>query len=343
MKAVYIEQVGEKQPSRFGELPKPTLSDGMALIRVRAVALNHLDLWVRRGLPGIELNFPHIGGSDIAGEICELSPRHPQLKPGTRVVIDPGVSSYEDEWTRRGEASLSPGYKIIGEHLPGGMAEYVCLPQENLLPLPEDIPYVSAAAAALVATTSWRMLTQVGKVRPGEDVLVVGAGGGVNLISMQLCLSFGLRVCCVTRNKEKAKRVANLGIDKVILADSDAPWHREALAYTNGRGFDYVIDNVGAATFERSLKSLRRGGKLLTVGNTSGAKICFDNRILFAKQLQLLGSTTGSHQDFRDAMQYIWRKRIEPVIDCVKPLSEGPAMLERLAKGEQFGKIVLEP
>lgn len=342
MKAIFFEQHGGLEVLKYGDLPEPKPAPGHALIRVRAVALNHLDIWVRRGWAGLHLNFPHIGGADVAGEIVSVNAES-TWKPGTRVVINPGLISADDEWTRRGEDSISPGYSILGEQLRGGFAEFVSVPAENVFKLPDEIGFEDGAAPLLVGTTCWRMLFKRALLQPGESVLIVGSGGGVNSLSILLAKAAGATVYALAGSSEKASQARRLGCLEVINYRENPQWAVEILKLTKGRGVDIVIDNVGAGTFPNSLRAVRRGGRIVTVGNTSGHEIKFDNRLLFTKQVSLIGSTMGSRQDFSDAMQFLWSHSYRVPIDRVEPLSRGIEMLKRLEDGHQFGKIVLKP
>lgn len=344
MKAIFFEQHGEIDVLKYGELPDPTPAAGEALIRVRAVALNHLDIWVRRGWNGLRLGMPHIGGSDIAGELVAVEgiPAS-QWRAGSRVIVNPGVISGEDEWTRRGEESVSPGYKIVGEQLRGGLAEYLVVPFRNVFNLPDSVSFEEGAAPLLVGTTCWRMLVKRAALRAGESVLVVGAGGGVNSLAIRLAHAMGATVYAVAGTPHKARRALELGARQAICYADTPRWEREILALTKGRGVDVVVDNVGAATIEASLRAAARGGRIVTVGNTSGPQFSFDNRLVFTKQLSLIGSTMGSTQDFIDMLNFIWTNQISSIIDRVEPLSAGIAMIQQLEHGTQFGKIVLRP
>jgi NADPH:quinone reductase-like Zn-dependent oxidoreductase len=343
MKAIFFEKHGDISTLRYADIPQPEPKLGEALVRVRAVALNHLDIWVRKGWPGLHLAMPHVGGSDVAGEIMAVNTPGTTWTPGTKVMINPGIVTSEDEWTRKGEDSLSPGYKILGEQVPGGMAEYVCVPATNLYRLPEGLSFEDAAAPLLVGVTCWRMLFKRGSLRAGETVLVVGAGGGVNSLAILLARAAGATVIALAGGREKVEKALGLGAQSVIDYTAQPDWHSEVLKMTKGRGVDVVVDNVGSKTIPKSLRSVARGGRIVTVGNTKGYELSFDNRLLFTKQVSLIGSTMGSRQDFVEVIEFLLQHRIRVPIDTVAPLSEGIAMINRLESGEQFGKIVLTP
>lgn len=342
MKAVFFEQHGEIDVLKYADLPEPQPAVGEALVKVRAVALNHLDIWVRRGWKGLNLEMPHITGSDIAGEIVKVNAPS-QWTAGTRVMINPGITCAEDEWTRRGETSVSPNYKILGEQLRGGMAEYVTVPISNVFKIPDGVSDEDACAPLLVGTTCWRMLFRQAKLRPGQSVLVVGAGGGVNSLAIQICRSVGATVFALAGSKQKADKAIELGAEHVINYAEKTNWAVEILKLTKGRGVDVVVDNVGARTLAQSARAVARGGVIVTVGATSGYETTLDARLFFTKQISLIGSTMGNGQDFIDALEYLFKHRIKPVIDKVAPLKDGIQMLKYLEDGKQFGKIVLKP
>jgi NADPH:quinone reductase-like Zn-dependent oxidoreductase len=343
MKAIFFEQHGGIDVLKYAALPTPEPKPGEALLRVRAVSLNHLDIWVRRGWPGLRLDMPHITGSDVAGEIVALNSPTSTWTTGTRVVVNPGILTSDDEWTRTGQDSLSPGYRILGEQLKGGLAEYVCVPLSNLFRLPDTVSFEEGAAPLLVGVTCWRMLFERARIRAGETMLVVGAGGGVNSLSILLGRAAGATVIALTSGSTKLEKALGLGASAAIDYSAQPEWHTEVLKLTKGRGVDVVVDNVGAKTFAKSLRAVARGGRIVTVGNTKGYEISFDNRLLFTKQVSLIGSTMGSRQDFIEAMEFLWEKNIKIPIDSVAPLSEGIKMIKRLEDGQQFGKIVLLP
>ena len=341
MKAVFFEQHGGIEVLKYADLPTPKPAPGQALIKVRAVALNHLDIWVRRGWKGLNLEMPHIGGSDVAGEIVEVNAES-QWTPGTRVIINPGIIGADDEWTRSGNESVSPAYNVLAQNLRGGMAEYVVVPIANVYKTPEGLSDEDACAPLLVATTCWRMLFRQAQLRAGNSILIVGAGGGVNSLSIQLARAAGATVYVLAGSKDKAKKAMELGAHHVIDYVDKAHWAVEILKLTKGRGVDIVVDNVGAKTMPFSVRAVARGGKIVTVGSTSGFELTLDARLFFTKQISLIGSTMGNRQDFVESMQFMMAHDIKPVIDQVAPLKDAIKMLQYLETGKQFGKIVIK-
>ncbi len=342
MKAVCFHRHGGPEVMKYEDVADPVPGPDEVLIRVKACALNHLDIWVRRGWPGLKLEMPHWGGSDIAGTVVEAGGSVASWQTGQRVVVDPSINAFEDEFTRRGEDSVSPGYGIIGENVRGGLAEYAVVPARNLLAIPDNMGFAPAAAPILVTLTAWRMLIHRARLRPGESVLIVGAGGGVNTMAVQVAKLAGATVYVVAGNARKAARAVELGADYVIDR-SQVDWGRGIQSLTGGRGVDVVVDNVGAATLGTSIKAVARGGRIVIVGSTSGPDAGIDIRHVFVKQVSIIGSTMGSHQDFHDVAALLWAGKLKPVIDAVMPLSEGLGAMAMLERGDQFGKIVLEP
>ena len=342
MKALYFKEHGELDVIQYGDVPDSEPGPGQVKVRVRATALNFLDIWVRRGWPGLKLEMPHWCGADVAGEVAELGEGVTQWQIGQRVVADPGVNLFEDEFTARGEDCVSPGYHVLGEHQRGGAAEYIVLPANGLAAMPDEVDYPEAAAPLLVTLTAWRMLIDRAGLRAGESVLVVGSGGGVNSMSIQLAKLAGAFVYAVASNDQKAQLAKELGAD-VVLDRSKVDWGKEIYKLTEKRGVDVVVDNVGKATLTASMQAAARGGRIVIVGNTSGPQTEIDIRFIFGKQISLIGSTMGSHQDFRDVMALLWAGKLKPVIDRVMPLSEGRQAYEMMERGELLGKIVLTP
>jgi NADPH:quinone reductase-like Zn-dependent oxidoreductase len=343
MKALCFYEHGELDVLQYTDVPDPEPGPGQVLVRVRACALNHLDVWVRQGWPGLKLDMPHWTGADVAGEVAALGAGVTGWQVGQRVVVDPGISTREDEFTHRGEHSLSPGYVILGEHVRGGQAEYAVVPAANLMPIPDGWDFEQAAAPLLVSLTAWRMLIHRAKLRAGESVLVVGAGGGVNSMALQIAKLAGATVYALTSSEQKMERACELGADAALNYRQTPRWSKAIYEMTDRRGVDVVVDNVGQATLAQSMRAVARGGRIVIVGNTSGPQAEIDVRFIFGKQISIVGSTMGSHQDFRDVMELVWAGKLRTVVDRVMPLGEGRAAFAALERGEQFGKIVLTP
>jgi NADPH:quinone reductase-like Zn-dependent oxidoreductase len=343
VKALCFYEHGELDVLRYDDVPDPEPGPGQVLVRVRACALNHLDVFVRQGWPGLKLEMPHWTGADVAGEVTALGEGVTGWEVGQRVVVEPGFSTREDEFTRRGEHSLSPGYCIWGEQVRGGHAETMVVPADSLVPIPDGRDFAQAAAPLLVSLTAWRMLIHRAKVRAGESVLVIGAGGGVNSMAIQIAKLAGATVYALTSTEKKMEMARELGADVVLNYREDPTWSKTLFKMTGRRGVDVVVDNVGQATLAQSMRAVARGGRIVIVGNTSGPKTEIDVRFIFGKQISIIGSTMGSLQDFQDVMALLWAGKLRPVVDRVLPLSEGKAAFEALERGEQFGKIVLTP
>ena len=340
MKAFYFEEHGERDVLQYGDLPDLKNKENHVLIKVEACALNHLDVWIRKGWPGLNLKMPHIGGSDVSGTVVEGSG---SWKEGDKVVVDPGISTKEDSWTKKGYDSMSPGYKILGEHISGGCAEYVCVPLENVHKRPDGLTASQAAAPLLAGLTAYRMLVTRAGIQKGDDVLVIGSGGGVNSLSIQIAKHFGANVHVVAGGSEKKRKAEELGSSFVVDYKSNENWHKELFPVIGRKGYDIVVDNVGKPTWSRSIKLAGMGGRIVTVGNTKGPIAETDIRYLFAKQLSILGSTMGSHSDFAELLKLMDSGAIKPVIDCEIRLSEGVKGHQILEEGTMFGKVVLIP
>lgn len=343
MKALVFYEHGDLDKLQIADLPQPEPGPGEVLVEIKASALNHLDLWVLRGWPGLKLQLPHILGADGAGVVAALGQGVTGIEVGTRCALDPGVNRYQDEYTRRGLDSVSPGYYILGEHAPGFHAERALAPAANVLPLPDDVDFSSAAAASLVFLTAWRMLIHQARVRAGESVLILGAGGGVNSAAIQIAKYAGCRVYATTSSQVKMEKARQLGADDAFNYVDDPGWFKAVYKLTGKRGVDVVVDNVGQATWKDSLRAVARGGRVLVVGNTSGPVAPTDIRYIFGKQISIIGSTMGSHQDYREVMALVFEGSLQPVIYQVMSLDQGVAAMGMLERGEQFGKIVLEP
>lgn len=341
MKAIVFYQHGGLEVLQEAEVPAPVPGPHEVLVKVRYCALNRLDLFVREGWKGLELKMPHVLGADVAGTIAATGSQVTGWQVGQRVVVNGTLSCGRCEYCRRGDDHLCLQHAILGEHRPGGYAEYVAVPAANVLAVPDGFPLAEAAAASLVFLTAWRMLVGRAQVRAGEDVLIVGAGGGVNSAAIQIAHLAGARVFAVASNAEKGEKARALGAD-VIIDRSRENWSRVVWQQTGKRGVDVVVDNVGATTFFDSIRALAKGGRLVTVGNSSGPKTEVDIRYIWSKQISILGSTMGNRDDFARVMGLVFAGKLRAVVDRIMPLAaarEAQALLER---GEQFGKIVLK-
>jgi NADPH:quinone reductase-like Zn-dependent oxidoreductase len=340
MKAMVYDACGGPEKIHPAEVPKPGVGRDDVLVQVRACALNHMDLFVRRGPAGNEKKFPFWGLADVAGVVAEVGGGVDSRKAGERVIVNPSLSCGACEYCLAGEDSLCVDFKILGDEVPGGAAEYVAVPARNVLPLPDDFPFEEAAAVPLVFQTAWRALVTQARLRPGEDVLILGASGGVASAAIQIARLSGARVLAVTSSAAKVTRTRELGADLVINR-KEVDFAREALRLTNGRGVDVVVENVGTPTWKQSLLCLARGGRLVTYGRTAGLIGETNIRDLFIKQTRIIGSTMSSRREFAEVTRLVFQRRLRPVIDTVMPLEELRAAHERLEAGEQFGKIVL--
>ncbi len=337
MKAAFFSRHGGPEVMEYGDQPEPVLGPGFVLVRLRAAALNRVDKWTRDGYPGLKLALPHIPGSDGAGEVAQGGTLFP---PGARVVINTNIGCGVCEFCVAGQDNLCLRWNLLGETISGTDAEYAAVPERQLLALPDGVAFEQAAAAALVFQTAWHSLITRGQVRAGETVLVVGAGGGVNTAAIQIAKLAGCRVFVVGSNARKLALAESLGAD-VLIDRSQVDWGRQVYQLTQKRGVDVVVDNVGGASLMTSLRSARRGGRILTVGNTAGPKVDFDNRYMFAKHLSLIGSTMSTRAEFATVMGQVFAGRLKPIIDSSFPLTDIRAAHERLEQGEVLGKITL--
>ena len=340
MKALYFEEHGDRSVLQHGDLPDLVVQENHVLIKVEACALNHLDVWIRKGWPGLNLEMPHIGGSDVSGVVVENSGK---WKSGDKVVVDPGITTKQDNWTEKGLDSMSPGYRILGEHISGGCAEYVSVPVENVHKRPEGLTASEAASPLLAGLTAYRMLVVRAGIQKGDNVLVMGSGGGVNSLSIQIAKYFGAEVHVVAGGAEKKNKAEDLGASFVVDYKANENWHKELFPVIGRKGYDIVVDNVGKPTWSRSIQLAGIGGRIVTVGNTKGPIAETDIRHLFSKQLSILGSTMGSHADFAALLKLLSSGAIKPVIDCEIPLSDGAKGHQILEEGTMFGKVVIIP
>lgn len=340
MKAGFFRQHGGLEVLEYGELAEPVAGPDEVLVRIRAAALNHLDLFVREGLPGLTLSMPHIGGCDIAGEIAAIGEGVTGWSEGQHVVVNPNIWCGTCEYCIAGEETLCDRYGVIGEHQTGGLAQYIAVPARNLYAIPDDYSFEQAAAVPLVWMTAWRALIGQAQLRAGQSVLILGAGGGVASAAIQIARYAGATVYAASRSPEKLARAKTLGADYVVRSDGD--WGRDIWKQTNKRGVDVVLENVGAATWESSLRSVAKGGTVVTYGATTGPIVNIDIRKLFWRQFNLIGSTMANNREFNTIMRLVfWERRFQPLIDKVFPLSEIQAAQRYLESAEQFGKVVI--
>jgi len=340
MKALAFNEFGGPEKLRLQDVPDPKAAPGEVLVRVRACALNHLDIFVREGIPALKTPLPFWTGCDIAGDVAEVGPDVTGLRVGDRVCVNPNLTCGRCEFCFQGEDSLCVRYGIVGEHLPGGLAELIAVSAENVLPLPAHVSYEHAASFILTNMTAWRMVVTQARVRPGEDVLILGVGGGVSSTAVQIAKLCGARILVTSSSDAKLERARQLGAD-VSINYAKEDWESAVYEKTAKRGVDVVLENVGAQTWKQSLRSLRKGGRLVTCGATTGPIAETDIRIVFWKQLHIIGSTMANRREFNDVMRLFFAGRLKAIVDEIVPLKDGAAAQRRLAEGRQFGKIVL--
>lgn len=342
MKALTLTATGGLEHLELQELPTPSLAaSDSVLVRVHTAALNRLDLFVVAGLKGLTYRFPHVVGSDGAGTVELAGPGVTRVRPGDAVLINPGVSCGSCDFCRDGEQPLCPSYQILGEHRPGTVAEYVVVPEQNLVPKPLSMPWAQAAAFPLATLTAWRMLISRARLRPGETVLIWGIGGGVALAALKIAKEAGARVIVTSSSDEKLERAQALGAD-VTLNHVRVDVPAEVRGLTGRRGVEVVVDSVGEKTWERSLRCLGKLGRLVTCGATTGPMVVTDARRLFWSQWTILGSTMGNDAEFRAVARLAHTGRLWPEIDSSFPLPQAVEAYRRLAEGAQLGKVVIE-
>lgn len=341
MKAVVFSEHGGTDVLRYTDVPEPVAGAREVLVRVRACALNHLDLWVRKGMRGVNIPLPHIGGSDIAGEVAQVGEGVANVRPGDRVLLSPGVSCGACPVCLAGKDNQCRQYSLLGYIFDGGYAEYVKAPAVNTIPIPGNLSFEQAAAVPLVFLTAWHMLITRAQLKPAEEVLILGAGSGVGSAAIQIAKVAGARVIATAGSEPKLAKAKELGADEAIL-HSNRDFSDEVKRLTNRRGVDVVFEHVGNVTWEQSIRSLAVGGRLVTCGATTGPEGKIDIRQLFSRNLSILGTYMGSKAELFAVLELVGRGLLKPVIDCVMPLEQAAAAQERLEKREQFGKIVLQ-
>ena len=340
MKAVFFRRHGGNEVLEYGDWPDPRPAAGEVVVDIRAAASNHLDIFVRDGIPGVPL--PQVPGADGAGVVGEVGPGVEGLAPGDRVLIQPGLFDGTCEFCRAGEQSLCVKFGIVGEHAPGTFAEKVAVPARNLFPIPESLSFEQAAAFPLSHQTAWRMIVGRGAVRPGDTVLIHGVGGGVAWAALEIAIVCGARVIATTSSGAKADEAREAGAELVV--DYTTEDVSEAVRrHTAKRGVDVVVDSVGEKTWMTSLKAVRRGGRIVTCGATTGPNPAEEIRLIYWKGISILGSTMANDREFRALLATVACGRLAPRIDRVLPLSRAAEAYRLLEEGRQFGKIVLVP
>jgi NADPH:quinone reductase-like Zn-dependent oxidoreductase len=341
MRAAVFHECGDASQIQIAEVPMPQVGPGQVLIRVHASAFNHLELWALHGPADESYHFPLWTGSDISGMIEQLAPDVSGWAVGEAVVVNPSLSCGKCVRCLEGEVSQCDDYDILGSAGNGGNAEYVVAHADKLMHMPPGFDFVQAAAAPLAYQTAWRALVKRAKVQPGENVLVLGASGGVAVAAIQICKMIGARVFAVTSSQEKIDKCLAIGADFAFDRTNSNPFE-EVRRLTNGSGVDLVVENVGASTWGESQKILRKGGRIVTYGRTTGREAVTNLSLLFWNEQTHIGSTMGSLNDFREVMEQVFSGKITPVVDSVFPLEQAREAYARYERGEQFGKIVLK-
>lgn len=341
MKAVIFHKHGGPEVLEYTDFPTPEPKAGEVLVRLRAAALNRMDVMVRNGWPGLKLELPHINGADGSGEVAGLGDGVTEFNIGGRVVINANLGCGQCDFCQNKQDNMCRNWHLLGETIRGTYAEFIALPARQLYKLPEDFDFHAAAAAALVYQTIWHSMVKRGGVKAGEIVAIVGAGGGVNSASIQVAKYLGARVIVIGSNAKKLEDAKSLGADILIDRSKEEDWSKAVFLATEKRGVDVVVDNVGT-TFPLSLRALRKGGRLLTVGNSGSPRFEIDNRFIFAKHISIIGSTMSTLADFTEVMNLIVAGKLKPIVDKTYPLKEAAAAQERLWNGENFGKITLD-
>ena len=343
MKAAFINEHGNFEKVQIGDVEIPQVGPNDVLIETKFGALNHLDLFVIRGWPGLTLSMPHVIGADGSGIIKEVGSEVSTLTQGDKVTINPGLSCGKCEMCLSGQQVLCKRFSILGENQWGTFAQYAKIPEINVLKIPKDYPFDKAAAAPLTFLTAWRMLTTQANIKHNEYVFIHGAGGGVSSAAIQIAKYFGARVIATTSTFDKIEKTKELGADHVINYKETKDYTKYVYTeLTKRQGVDIVIDNVGQATFQTSIQLLRPGGRLITCGVTSGPFTKINITNIFWKHLEIKGSTMANQGEFRDVMQLVFERKLNPIIDRIYPLEKVRDAEQYLSEGNQFGKVLID-
>ena len=341
MKAVVFYEHGGVNKLQYADMEKPKISPYEVLVKVKACALNHLDIWVRQGLPGIEIPMPHILGSDSVGEVAEVGMEVKNFRPGDRVLIAPGVRCRKCVYCITNNDSMCNSFKIMGFQIQGGYAEYAKAHVDNIIPISNKLSFEEWAAVPLVFLTAWHMLITRGQLKPGENVLIHAAGSGIGSAAIQIAHLAGARVITTARGKEKLEKAKQLGADEVIDYSKEN-YADKVTSITNNKGVDLIFEHIGPDTWEKNLQCLTKGGRMVVCGATSGPTATADIRFLFMKQHAIIGCYMGSKKELLDVLNLVELGRLRPVIDSTFPLQEASAAQQRMLNRENFGKIVLK-
>jgi NADPH:quinone reductase-like Zn-dependent oxidoreductase len=342
MKAVRFHRFGGPEVLAYEEAPKPVAGPGEVVVEVNACALNHLDLWIREGIPAYQVQLPHISGSDVAGVVNEIGGGVTGIRPGDRVMIAPGLSCFQCPYCLSGHDNLCDTYRIFGAGIDGGYAEFTKAPASNILPIPEGISFEEAAAFPLTFLTAWHMLITQSALRPGQDLLVLAGGSGVGSAAIQIGKLMGARVIATAGTPKKLDQARQVGADFVIDYTNE-DFSKEVAKITRRRGVDVVFEHVGPATFSKSILSLAKNGTLVTCGATTGPKTELDLRYLFSKELTIVGAKIGTRAELLEITRLLGEKKLRPIIDSVHPLEKAKALQEKMRTRELFGKLILNP
>ena len=342
MKAVIFRVHGGPETLEYTEVPTPRPGPGEVLVRVKACSINHLDLWIRQGIPAYPIQLPHISGCDVAGVVDEVGPEVEGVQGGAKVFITPGLSCFQCAWCRAGQDNLCQSYGIFGAKTDGGYAEFAKSRSSDLIPIPNGVSFEEAAAFPLVFLTAWHMLITRAVLKAGETVLVHAAGSGIGHAAIQIAKHVGATVYTTVGSEAKIPKAKALGADEVISYQRE-DFEKRVQQLTGGHGVDVVFEHTGAQTWERSLRVVKKGGRLVTCGATSGPSVPLDLRYVFSRQLTILGSMMGTRAELLAITQLIGQRQLKPVIDTVVPLREARQAQERMLNRDVFGKLILRP
>jgi NADPH:quinone reductase-like Zn-dependent oxidoreductase len=342
MKAVVFHEHGGPENLIYQDVPTPAPGEDEVLIRVKACSINHVDVWVRQGIPAYKTTFPHISGCDVAGIVESVGKNVTGINRGEKIFVAPGLSCFRCAYCLSGQDNMCISYKILGAHTNGGYAEYVTVPAINVLTMPNTLRFEDAAAFPLAFLTAWHMLITRAELKAGQEVLVLAAGSGIGTAAIQIAKLAGAWVVAAAGRDEKLAKAKALGADEVINYGRE-DFSNKIREFTGGKGVDVVFEHVGPETWEKSLTSLAKNGKLVTCGATSGPEAKTDLRYIFSRQLSILGSMMGTRSELLEVTKLMEIGKLKPVIDSVFPLNEARKAQERMMDRSHFGKLILVP